>query len=61
MRLIRLGPVGNEKPGIIDSNGSRRDLSSHFEDWNTRFFGAAEIERFAEILKGKTASFANPA
>jgi 2,4-didehydro-3-deoxy-L-rhamnonate hydrolase len=51
MRLIRFGPVGNEKPGIIDSTGSRRDASSHFKDWDMAFFGATEIERLAEILK----------
>lgn len=50
MRLIRFGPVGNEKPGIIDSTDSRRDLSSHFKDWNMAFFGSDEIHRLAEIV-----------
>jgi 2,4-didehydro-3-deoxy-L-rhamnonate hydrolase len=51
MRLIRFGAVGNEKPGVIDHTGSRRDASAHFKDWHMAFFGSADIERLAEILK----------
>ena len=51
MRLIRFGAVGNEKPGVIDHTGSRRDASAHFKDWDMAFFGSADIERLAEILK----------
>ena len=51
MRLIRFGSVGNEKPGVIDPTGSRRDLSSHFKDWDMAFFGSDEIHRLAEIVK----------
>jgi len=51
MRLIRFGPVGNEKPGTIDSNESRRDLSAHFRDWDTKFFASGGMDRLAEILR----------
>ncbi len=51
MRLIRFGPVGNEKPGVIDHTDSRRDLSSHFKDWDMSFFGSDEMHRLAEIVK----------
>jgi 2,4-didehydro-3-deoxy-L-rhamnonate hydrolase len=51
MRLIRFGPVGNEKPGVIDPSGSRRDASAHFKDWDMAFFGAEEIHRLAEVVK----------
>ncbi len=51
MRLIRFGPVGNEKPGIIDSNESRRDLSAHFHDWDREFFAADGAAKFSEILR----------
>lgn len=51
MRLIRFGPVNNEKPGILDSNGSRRDMSAHFHDWNTKFFASGDVDRLAEILR----------
>jgi 2,4-didehydro-3-deoxy-L-rhamnonate hydrolase len=38
MKLIRFGDPGNEKPGLLDGNGQRRDLSSLFHDWNNKFF-----------------------
>ena len=38
MRLIRFGEAGNEKPGVLDLQGKRRDLSSLFTDWNRAFF-----------------------
>ena len=38
MRLIRFGEAGNEKPGVLDLQGKRRDLSSLFTDWNRAVF-----------------------
>jgi 2,4-didehydro-3-deoxy-L-rhamnonate hydrolase len=32
MKLLRYGPVGGERPGILDSNGVVRDLSSVVDD-----------------------------
>ena len=32
MKLLRYGPVGGEKPGILDSRGHLRDLSAHVDD-----------------------------
>ncbi|MEO1092078.1 MAG: fumarylacetoacetate hydrolase family protein [Pseudomonadota bacterium] len=32
MKLVRYGPVGHEKPGLIDSGGRLRDLSSVIDD-----------------------------
>lgn len=32
MKLLRFGPVGQEKPGIVDSTGKIRDLSSVCKD-----------------------------
>ena len=34
MKLVRHGSRNKEKPGIIDSNGSLRDLSSKIDDIN---------------------------
>lgn len=34
MKLVRFGTQGNEKPGIIDTNGHIRDVSSIVSDWN---------------------------
>lgn len=32
MKLLRYGPVGAEKPGILDCRGHLRDLSAHVDD-----------------------------
>jgi len=32
MKLLRYGPQGQEKPGMIDANGQIRDLSAHVPD-----------------------------
>lgn len=32
MRLLRFGPAGMERPGLIDDNGLIRDLSAHVHD-----------------------------
>ena len=32
MKLVRFGPRGSEKPGLIDSAGELRDLSDHIRD-----------------------------
>ena len=34
MKLLRHGEFGKEKPGILDQNGSIRDLSGHLSDIN---------------------------
>ena len=36
MKLVRFGPKGREKPGLIDAAGTLRDLSAHIPDigWN---------------------------
>ncbi len=32
MKLLRYGPVGHEKPGLMDADGVIRDLSGHLDD-----------------------------
>ncbi|ORE92072.1 fumarylacetoacetate hydrolase family protein [Aurantimonas sp. 22II-16-19i] len=32
MKLVRYGPLGQEKPGMIDADGKIRDLSAHVAD-----------------------------
>jgi 2,4-didehydro-3-deoxy-L-rhamnonate hydrolase len=32
MKLLRYGPAGREKPGLLDSSGKIRDLSGHLSD-----------------------------
>ena len=32
MKLLRYGPPGAEKPGLLDATGTLRDLSAHVDD-----------------------------
>jgi 2-keto-4-pentenoate hydratase/2-oxohepta-3-ene-1,7-dioic acid hydratase in catechol pathway len=47
MKLIRFGEQNEEKPGILDSNGKRKDVSHLFKDWDRVCF---QKYGFAEII-----------
>lgn len=49
MKLLRFGDVGQEKPGILDDNGTIRDLSAHVDDWNGGNLSDAALAKIAEI------------
>jgi 2-keto-4-pentenoate hydratase/2-oxohepta-3-ene-1,7-dioic acid hydratase in catechol pathway len=50
MRLIRFGPRGREKPGVL-LGGKRRDLSAYFQDWNSVFFAESGLQRLSALLR----------
>ncbi|MEO0471706.1 MAG: hypothetical protein AAF206_18905 [Bacteroidota bacterium] len=50
MKLIRFGQVGQEKPGIIDQDGNRRDVSAFGQQYGEAFFGTDGIEKLAGWL-----------
>ena len=53
MKLVRYGPRGREKPGLIAADGTLRDLSAHVDDM---IFSCAEIvshvSRFMALRPG---------
>jgi 2-keto-4-pentenoate hydratase/2-oxohepta-3-ene-1,7-dioic acid hydratase in catechol pathway len=49
MKLVRHGPVGQERPGILDSQGQVRDLASVCEDFGPKFFASGGIERLRSV------------
>lgn len=51
MRLIRFGPVADERPGILDRHDARRDATAFGEDWNEEFFGSNGLARLAAWLE----------
>lgn len=51
MRLIRFGECNHERPGILDGDGRRRDLSDHFSQWNAEFFSGDGLLRLSEVLE----------
>ena len=49
MKLLRYGPVGQEKPGLLDSAGILRDLSAHLRDITTDNLLPENLARIASI------------
>lgn len=48
MKLLRYGPAGAERPGLLDDDGRVRDLSAHVED----IAGAALLPASIDRLRG---------
>ena len=40
MKLIRFGNNGEEKPGLLNNDGARLDVTGFGEDYNEKFFGS---------------------
>jgi len=49
MKLLRVGPVGEEKPALLDESDIIRDLSSIIEDVNGASLGADSLANLAQI------------
>ena len=70
MKLLRYGPIGKEKPGLLDKDGKLRDLSSVVSDISGETIAPKSLNRLRKIkpeslplVKGKPrigACIANP-
>jgi len=49
MKLLRYGPKGKEKPGILDRSGACRDLSGHIPDFTPDQLAPAALERLRKL------------
>jgi len=49
LKLVRFGPVGQEKPGLVDNDGQLRDLSAHVRDITPDVLSDEALERIAAI------------
>ena len=49
LRLVRFGPVGEEKPGLVDAQNQIRDLSAFVDDITPDQLSDAALERIAQI------------
>eukprot|EP01084_Bolivina_argentea_P121620 215531_1 len=49
MKLLRFGPVGQERPGLVDSQGRIRDLSDHVDDIKGETLSPSGLERLRLI------------
>jgi 2,4-didehydro-3-deoxy-L-rhamnonate hydrolase len=56
MKLLRVGPVGAEKPAALLADGEDQavDLSDVVDDFDEAFFGSAGIERIRPIVAERT-------
>jgi len=49
MKLLRVGPLGQEKPAIMDQDGGYRDLSNHIADLSGDVLGDAGLAKLRDL------------
>jgi len=49
MKLLRFGPLGQEKPGLLDPDGNIRDLSGVISDFDARTLSPEGLSELAAI------------
>ena len=49
MKLLRYGPAGQEKPGLLDADGHIRDLSSQIADVDGQALAPEMLARLSEL------------
>ena len=49
MKLLRYGPIGKEKPGILDSEGKIRDLSSIIPELDGSAIGPKALDKLRKV------------
>lgn len=50
MKLARLGPVGQERPGIVVETDKFLDLSGYIDDYHEEFFRQGALAELAQIV-----------
>ena len=49
MKLVRFGPAGSERPGLVDAQGRIRDLSAHVDDIAGKVLSDEGLARIAAL------------
>jgi 2-keto-4-pentenoate hydratase/2-oxohepta-3-ene-1,7-dioic acid hydratase in catechol pathway len=49
MKLVRYGPAGKEKPGLIDADGKLRDLSKKVKDIDATALAPAKLKELSKL------------
>ncbi len=49
MKFLRYGPIGSEKPGVLDADGKIRDLSGHVGDLSGASLDPAALAKLAGV------------
>jgi 2-keto-4-pentenoate hydratase/2-oxohepta-3-ene-1,7-dioic acid hydratase in catechol pathway len=55
MKLVRFGPRGQEKPGLVAPDGRLKDLSAHVRDYDHDFFTGGGLETVQRLAAGLAA------
>jgi 2-keto-4-pentenoate hydratase/2-oxohepta-3-ene-1,7-dioic acid hydratase in catechol pathway len=55
MKLIRFGPAGAERPGVLLPDGRRIDASAFGEDYSEQFFGGDGLDRLGRWVANEGA------
>lgn len=55
MKLVRIGPVGAEKPGALIAENTYIDLSDVVDDYDESFFGSKGLQRIAPVVAERAA------
>ncbi|MEO8527978.1 MAG: fumarylacetoacetate hydrolase family protein [Pseudolysinimonas sp.] len=56
MKLLRVGPVGAEKPAALVTESTYVDLSDVVDDFNEAFFGSGGLDRIRPIVAERVGS-----
>lgn len=56
MKLVRHGPAGAERPGIVEPSGVIRDVSALISDWTPSQLSRSELARWAGLDTGRLPS-----
>ena len=49
MKLVRFGPRGQEKPGLVTADGRIKDVSAHVRDYDHAFFSGGGLESLRAV------------
>ena len=52
MRLIRLGPIGAERPHLLLDDGRVLDVTDHVGDFDSAFFARGGFEKLRQVASG---------
>jgi len=55
MKLVRVGPKKQEKPGVLTDDGSLIDVSEQVDDFDQAFFSSGGLEKLAEFASSAPA------
>jgi len=61
MKLVRFGPRGREKPGILAADGRIKDVSAHVRDYDHAFFAGGGLAMLRELAADADTLSAVPA